>query len=143
MLVQLRRSGFGVVALSRPVYGRVKKSDKCEFDKAAWEAELGLTSSGGGGGGGRNGKKRKLPPGSSSAATAPSFPLTILTRMTVVAEEVEDVQVLAANGRSVSASYDVVALQPTNSATFEAACERGEVDLISLDCTQRLPFHIR
>ena len=113
--------------------------------KAAWEAELGLTSSGGsgGGGGGRNGKKRKLPPGSSSAAASPSLPLTILTRMTVVAEEVEDVQVLAANGRSVSASYDVVALQPTNSATFEAACERGEVDLISLDCTQRLPFHIR
>jgi len=40
-------------------------------------------------------------------------------------------------------SYDILAVQPTNEKTFQAACGTFEVDIISLDLSARLPFNLK
>lgn len=39
--------------------------------------------------------------------------------------------------------YDIVAIRPTNEASFAAACQTLDCDLISLDFTSRLPFVLK
>ena len=38
--------------------------------------------------------------------------------------------------------YQLVALRTNNEATFEAACRSVDVDIISMDCSKRLPFRL-
>jgi hypothetical protein len=39
--------------------------------------------------------------------------------------------------------YDLVAVRPTSERTFNFACQQLEVDIISLDLSRKLPFHIK
>lgn len=39
--------------------------------------------------------------------------------------------------------YDILALRPTDEKTFQHACQSEHADIISLDLTQRLPFHFK
>lgn len=39
--------------------------------------------------------------------------------------------------------YDIIAVQPMNEKAFIACCSNGDIDLISLDFTSRLPFYIK
>ncbi|KAI8081689.1 RNase P subunit p30 [Halteromyces radiatus] len=41
---------------------------------------------------------------------------------------------------TLQANYDLVALQTNERNVFEQACQSKYIDIISLDCTQRLPF---
>ncbi|KAI0223767.1 Ribonuclease P protein subunit p30 [Lamellibrachia satsuma] len=40
-------------------------------------------------------------------------------------------------------AYDILAVQPTTEKLFHTACTELEVDIISVDMTQRLPFFFR
>ncbi|RKP01678.1 hypothetical protein CXG81DRAFT_6830, partial [Caulochytrium protostelioides] len=41
------------------------------------------------------------------------------------------------------APYDLVAVQPQTEAAFQFACQQLDVDLITLDLSQRLPFYLK
>ncbi|KAJ1533857.1 hypothetical protein HK096_004672, partial [Nowakowskiella sp. JEL0078] len=62
------------------------------------------------------------------------------TRITVLLEDSDN------SNFSLDAAqknYDIIALRPTSEKTFQAACSRADVDIISLDFSTRLPFYLR
>ncbi|KAG0168192.1 hypothetical protein DFQ28_005222 [Apophysomyces sp. BC1034] len=63
-------------------------------------------------------------------------PVTQLTRVTAEFDLSNDT---VAELRS---HFDLVAVRPTTAETFVNACTTLDIDLISLDCSQRVPFHI-
>ena len=65
---------------------------------------------------------------------------TILRRCTFAIEDPSQNYRLPA----ISAAYDILALRPTSQKGYEAAClSLSEQSIISLDLTQRFPFHFR
>ncbi|KAI4376697.1 hypothetical protein MLD38_014431 [Melastoma candidum] len=64
------------------------------------------------------------------------------TRLTVHAENVAHAHTLNA-GNHVVKSYDLVAVRPLSQAVFDVACEKAEVDIISIDFTEKLSFRIK
>ncbi|XP_057747885.1 protein GAMETOPHYTE DEFECTIVE 1-like [Arachis stenosperma] len=40
-------------------------------------------------------------------------------------------------------TYDLVAIKPSNQITFDMACQRSEVDIITIDFSKKLPFKIK
>ncbi|RAK76449.1 ribonuclease P subunit p30 family protein [Aspergillus fijiensis CBS 313.89] len=83
----------------------------------------------------------KLPP----SLTAPSAPkdaprnLVLLSRLNLTLSDPAQNQRLA----SLTQTYDLVALRPTNEKALLNACTNLECDIISLDFSVRLPFHIK
>ncbi|KAJ3090774.1 hypothetical protein HK102_002733 [Quaeritorhiza haematococci] len=67
---------------------------------------------------------------------------TELSRLTVVVEEMSHNYGLTTNN-AIVASYDLVAVQPTTEKMFQAACATFEIDIITLDLSMRLPFHLK
>ncbi|KAI8492926.1 Ribonuclease P protein subunit p30 [Branchiostoma belcheri] len=65
-----------------------------------------------------------------------------LTRLTAIIETNEQKYKLNPNNPPVN-TYDILAVQPLNMKMFEAACHDLEVDIISLDMTQKLPFLLK
>ncbi|XP_078587110.1 ribonuclease P protein subunit p30-like [Branchiostoma floridae x Branchiostoma japonicum] len=65
-----------------------------------------------------------------------------LTRLTAIIETHEQKYKVNPNNSTITA-YDILAVQPLNLKMFEAACKELEVDIISLDMTQKLPFFLR
>lgn len=64
------------------------------------------------------------------------------TRLTVIVETM--LQAAAVNPHNpVLRGYDLVAIRPMDEQTFEHACKNLEVDLISVDFGERLPFQIK
>lgn len=64
------------------------------------------------------------------------------TRVTVIVETM--LQAAAINPHNpVLRGYDLVAIRPMDEQTFEHACKNLEVDLISVDFGERLPFQIK
>ena len=116
-------SGIATVALARVAYGIPAKDFRCDFDPRKFQAEVEASG-----------------PSSSVAGCPPKAPISILSRLTVVAETPEDL--IKETSFDVLSSFDLVAVQPTSQQTFQLACERSEVDLIVLDCTNKLPFHL-
>ncbi|XP_024362991.1 protein GAMETOPHYTE DEFECTIVE 1 isoform X2 [Physcomitrium patens] len=69
-------------------------------------------------------------------------PFRQYSRITVVVDD--SAQAAALNsGNSVLRTYDIVAVRPTNQKVFEQACRNSEVDLISVDLFQRVPFRMK
>ncbi|KAH8973295.1 hypothetical protein BDL97_01G038400 [Sphagnum fallax] len=69
-------------------------------------------------------------------------PFRQFSRITVVVEDT--VQAAALNSANpVLRSYDIVAARPKNQKAFNQACTHLEVDLISVDFSQRLPFRLK
>ena len=69
------------------------------------------------------------------------FPLRQLSRITVVVDEVVDAQSLSL-GNELIRKFDVVAATPGNGKVFAHLCRTGEVDIISLDFSHKLPFSL-
>ena len=65
-----------------------------------------------------------------------------LRRLTVLLEETTHVHTLSSSNPALK-QYDVVAVQPTDERTFQQACTGLDVDVISIDFTQRLPYHLK
>ncbi|KAK8008512.1 RNase P subunit p30 [Apiospora marii] len=71
----------------------------------------------------------------------PSLP-TVLHRATVCMSDPAGVQRIP----QLASLYDIVAVRPTNEKEFSHACQEVRIEvatLISLDLTQRFPFHFR
>ncbi|KAL6011166.1 hypothetical protein ACLOJK_001610 [Asimina triloba] len=47
------------------------------------------------------------------------------------------------SGNPVLKTYDLVAVRPLNQAAFDQACKVSEVDLITIDFSQKLPFRLK
>ncbi|CAG8538630.1 3081_t:CDS:2, partial [Scutellospora calospora] len=65
-----------------------------------------------------------------------------LTRLTYVIEDISQNHGLTQTN-SALASYDILAVHPTNEKTFLNACNTLEIDLISLEMGSRLPFYLK
>ncbi|CAG8815047.1 14264_t:CDS:2 [Cetraspora pellucida] len=65
-----------------------------------------------------------------------------LTRLTYVIEDISQNHGLTSTN-SALASYDILAIHPTNEKTFLNACSTLEVDIISLEMGSRLSFYLK
>ncbi|CAG8483261.1 5286_t:CDS:2 [Paraglomus brasilianum] len=64
------------------------------------------------------------------------------TRLTVVIDDPGQNYGLTSTNSTIS-SYDLVAVQPTNEKLFQMACGTFDVDIISLEMGNRLPFYFK
>ncbi|RZC78409.1 hypothetical protein C5167_003846 [Papaver somniferum] len=66
------------------------------------------------------------------------------TRLTVTVENIVQAGVLY-SGNPVLKTYDLVAVKPLNqtASVFDHVCKASEVDLIAIDCSERLPFQLK
>ncbi|KAJ5818229.1 hypothetical protein N7474_003820 [Penicillium riverlandense] len=83
----------------------------------------------------------KLPPSLTPPPLPPNPPksLRLLTRLNLTLSDPAQNQRLA----SLTGSYDLVALRPTNEKALLNACTSLECDVISLDLSVRLPFYFK
>ncbi|EMR11395.1 hypothetical protein PNEG_00419 [Pneumocystis murina B123] len=65
--------------------------------------------------------------------------IRILSRVTIVLEEGSQNY----NLYSATDTFDILAVRPMNEKMFQHACTSMDVDIISLDMSQRLPFYIK
>ena len=81
-------------------------------------------------------------------ANLPSIPLssiekppnvTLLTRLTLTISDTSQNHRLS----TLSSSYDLLALRPTNEKSFQLCCGSLDCDIISIDFSQRLPFILK
>ncbi|CAH1784779.1 unnamed protein product, partial [Owenia fusiformis] len=70
----------------------------------------------------------------------PGRPLKQLTRFTTIIKDHPHIHQIGGNDIQ---SYDIVAAQPSNEKFWQAVCKSDVIDIISLDFTERLPFHIK
>ncbi|XP_023639845.1 uncharacterized protein LOC17888427 isoform X2 [Capsella rubella] len=69
-------------------------------------------------------------------------PFRQYTRLTVHVES--NAQCLSLNsGNPVLKSYDIIAVRPMNQNVFDYACEKAEVDMISIDFTDKMLFRLK
>ncbi|XP_028757086.1 uncharacterized protein LOC114716268 isoform X3 [Neltuma alba] len=69
-------------------------------------------------------------------------PFRQYTRLTVCADNPSQAQALN-SGNPILKTYDLVAVRPLNQTVFDQACERMEVDIISMDFSGKLPFRLK
>ncbi|XP_054800047.1 protein GAMETOPHYTE DEFECTIVE 1 [Prosopis cineraria] len=69
-------------------------------------------------------------------------PFRQYTRLTVCVENSLQAQALN-SGNPILKTYDLVAIRPLNQTVFDQACERMEVDIISIDFSGKLPFRLK
>ncbi|ERN15887.1 hypothetical protein AMTRI_Chr07g25490 [Amborella trichopoda] len=69
-------------------------------------------------------------------------PFRQYTRLTVAVDSLVQAATLN-SGNPILKTYDLVAVQPLNQVTFDQACKQLEVDLISIDFNQKLPFRLK
>ncbi|CAH1258355.1 RPP30 [Branchiostoma lanceolatum] len=81
-------------------------------------------------------------PGTTKGQGAQGKTFQQLTRLTAIIETHEQKYKVTANNPTITA-YDILAVQPLNLKMFEAACKTLEVDIITLDMTQKLPFLLK
>jgi len=65
-----------------------------------------------------------------------------LTRLTVVADDVTHNYGLHTNNPTVNA-FDLLAVRTSSEKVFASACSAYEIDIISLECSSRLPFFLK
>ncbi|XP_027342083.1 uncharacterized protein LOC113854937 isoform X2 [Abrus precatorius] len=71
-----------------------------------------------------------------------STPFRQYTRLTVCVDSPSQAQALN-SGNPILKTYDLVAVKPSNQTAFDLACERMEVDIISVDFSAKLPFRLK
>ncbi|KAK9373885.1 RNase P subunit p30-domain-containing protein [Lipomyces chichibuensis] len=65
--------------------------------------------------------------------------VTFLSRITILLDDAAQSQALP----SLTTKFDILAVRPTTEKLLLAACTSLDIDLISLDLSQRLPFYLR
>jgi ribonuclease P/MRP protein subunit RPP1 len=65
--------------------------------------------------------------------------LTQLNRITLQIEDVNDAQSITSNNEYLK-PFDIVAACPLNANVFTHLCKTAEIDIISIDFAQRIPF---
>lgn len=63
------------------------------------------------------------------------------TRLTLVISDPQQNVGLTSN--EITRSFDIIAVRPTTERTFQIACQSLDIDMISLDLSDRLPFNLK
>ncbi|KAE9585725.1 hypothetical protein Lal_00009845 [Lupinus albus] len=71
-----------------------------------------------------------------------STPFRQYTRLTVCVDSGPQCQAIN-SGNPILKTYDLVAVKPLNQSSFDLACEKMEVDIISIDFSMKLPFRLK
>ncbi|KAG8494983.1 hypothetical protein CXB51_012735 [Gossypium anomalum] len=71
-----------------------------------------------------------------------SSPFRQYTRLTVCIDTASQSQALN-SGNPILKTYDIVAVRPLNQNAFDHACEKAEMDIISIDFSDKLPFRLK
>ncbi|XP_061352470.1 uncharacterized protein LOC133297365 [Gastrolobium bilobum] len=71
-----------------------------------------------------------------------STPFRQYTRLTVCVDNPSQAQALN-SGNPILKTYDLVAVKPLSQIAFDLACERMEVDIISIDFSTKLSFRLK
>jgi len=145
-LACLAAAGYDVVAFEfRPqVEGRISHVDRCSFSPISSQA-LSAASTG-------SATALRLSACNPLAAThsvlpcssaqASPAPLRQLTRLTVsVADAVAGAALAAA--APITATYDLLAVEPKSERALAQACSSLDIDIITLPLTSKLPFKLR
>ena len=66
--------------------------------------------------------------------------LSVIRRLTVLAEDPSLLHVL---GSPPAETYDLLAVRPGSEKVFQHACSTLNIDIISLDLSQRIPFYMK
>lgn len=132
LVVKAMELGYSGIAFNRSISGVISDSDRCTITTLPLQALL---------------------EASPALAETVRFHRQVLgvpvgetfkqyTRSTVIVETM--LQAAAVNPLNpVLRGYDLVAVRPMDEQTFEHACKNLEVDLISIDFSERLPFQIK
>jgi len=72
----------------------------------------------------------------------PNGRLKQLSRLTFAIADESHLRILNL-APNITNTYDLLAVRPTTESGFKVACTKAEVDIISLDLTQRLPFSLK
>ncbi|GLD92809.1 hypothetical protein PINS_up001388 [Pythium insidiosum] len=77
-----------------------------------------------------------------SVATASARPtVRQLKRITLKVEDMNAAQSI--NSSPVLKTYDVVAVEAANAKVFQFLCEQGEIDVLTFDVANRIPFQLK
>ncbi|KAL3530674.1 hypothetical protein ACH5RR_009996 [Cinchona calisaya] len=132
LVIKAAELGYTGVAYNRIIKGVMSESDRCSTPLFPLSSLL------------------KLSPSLSSSVkfhrdllnVPVSTPFRQYTRLTVVIDS--PAQAAALNsGNPVLKTYDIVAVRPMNQNAFEQACQASEVDIISIDFWEKLPFRLK
>eukprot|EP00850_Spirogloea_muscicola_P003140 SM000012S25402 [mRNA] locus=s12:922924:925913:+ [translate_table: standard] len=126
------RLGYHGVALNHAVSGPMSEADACRLKQLDFQSVLAAAPGVAEGARWHQGLLTRSPARESKQ----------LTRITVSTDDTSHSSALN-SGNLVLASYDLVAIQPLSQKVFAQACSSLDVDLISLDLSQRLPFRWR
>lgn len=66
--------------------------------------------------------------------------LNFYSRITVLLDDQSQVHQLSSEAVQ---TFDILAVQPTTEKLYQQACKSLEIDIISLDMSRRLPFHLK
>ncbi|GAQ90373.1 Ribonuclease [Klebsormidium nitens] len=133
MVAQAICSGYDGVAHNHTVAGRMMTSDDtCKSQPVKLESAIAAAA-------GVAGAARSLQ-SIGADRSGPGFQQ--LNRITMVIEDASQASSLS-SANPVLASYDIVAVEPTNARTFMQACTSLEVDLIALSLGSRRSFRFR
>jgi ribonuclease P/MRP protein subunit RPP1 len=64
------------------------------------------------------------------------------TRITVILEDMKDAELMTTK-KALFQSYDIIAVRPKNEKMFQYACQNLDVDIISCELTDDLPFKFK
>ncbi|GAB2214699.1 hypothetical protein Drorol1_Dr00019061 [Drosera rotundifolia] len=132
LAVKAMELGYSGVAYNRTISGVMSDSDLCSISPFPMSSLLNLSPSLS-----SSATFRRLLLGVSADSTFRQY-----TRLTVAVDNLA--QVCAINSKNpILKSYDLVAVRPLNETVFEQACQSSEVDLISIDFSDKLRFRLK
>nr|GMD14174.1 uncharacterized protein LOC109172840 isoform X2 [Ipomoea batatas] len=132
LIIKAMELGYTGVAYNRTIKGVMSESDRCSIPLFPLSSIL------------------KLAPSISSAvklhrdllSVPVSAPFRQYTRLTVMVDSPAQASVLNV-GNPVLKSYDIVAVRPLNQNAFDHACRTSEVDIITIDFSEKLLFRLK
>ncbi|PHT45192.1 hypothetical protein CQW23_14350 [Capsicum baccatum] len=132
LIIKAMELGYTGIAYNRTFKGVMSESDRCSIPLFPLSSVL------------------KLAPSLSSSVefhrkllNLPiSEPFRQYTRLTVFVDNASQVSALN-SGNPILKSYDIVAVRPLNQLAFEQACQVSEVDIITIDLSEKLPFRLK
>ncbi|KAJ0083436.1 hypothetical protein Patl1_30823 [Pistacia atlantica] len=132
IVIKAMELGYSGIAYNRMIKGVMSDNDRCSISLLSLSSLL------------------KVTPSLSSSVNfhrdllgvPPASPFRQYTRLTVCADSHAQSQVLN-SGNPVLKTYDIVAVRPLNQNVFDHACEKAEVDIISINFAERMPFRLK
>ncbi|KAK3206147.1 hypothetical protein Dsin_020193 [Dipteronia sinensis] len=132
IVIKAMELGYTGIAYNRTIKGVMSDRDRCSIPLLTLSSVL------------------KIAPSLSSSVAfrrdllgvPHASPFRQYTRLTVCADTVAQCQVLNA-GNPVLKTYDLIAVKPLNQSAFDHACEKAEVNIISINFAEKVPFRLK